>query len=396
MHRTNAVRLHPDTVGLMSEKGDGGSSCEDFGLQWHAERRLAAIVESSDDAIIGKDREGTIMSWNRGAELLYGYKACEVLGRSIIIIVPEDRREDLRGLLERLSRGERVRHHETVRVTKSGTRIAVALTMSPVFEGSRVVGISTIARDITEQRWLAATLDRTLAELQAALAQSQGAEAASRRFLADAAHQLRSPFATIQVCADTLALPLRREEHQLVVADLRRETARAAKLISSMLKMARVDQGLSLTAAPCDVAALCDEEVARYRTLGDKPEARVEIAGDADASGEFDANALREALANLLDNARRHALERVIVRVEERDGWIEVRVVDDGPGVADDQRERMFERFVTLDGKGGSGLGLAIARAVARSHGGDLIYEGGAFLLRLPRPPHSSFTPSLT
>lgn len=116
-------------------------------------RRLAAIVRSSDDAIIGKMLDGTITSWNPGAERLYGWTAAEAVGQPISIIVPADRREELARIMEQLRRGERVRHHETVRVHRNGSRVDVSLTISPVRDASgRPVGASAIARDITERK----------------------------------------------------------------------------------------------------------------------------------------------------------------------------------------------------------------------------------------------------
>ncbi|MFL5732892.1 MAG: PAS domain-containing protein [Chloroflexia bacterium] len=123
--------------------------------------RLAAIVESSDDAIIGKTLEGTITSWNAGAEQIYGYSASEAIGRHISMLVPSEVEESLEQIFESLRRGERVSHFETVRVTKDGRRINVSLTVSPVKDGTgRVIGASAIARDITERKVLEEKLRR--------------------------------------------------------------------------------------------------------------------------------------------------------------------------------------------------------------------------------------------
>jgi PAS domain S-box-containing protein len=129
---------------------------EDITDRKHAENelsRLASLVESSDDAIISKTLDGTITSWNRGAEKMYGYAAAEVVGRSIEVIVPDDRLQELLGILERIDRGEPVEHCETARLTKDGRRIDVSITVSPMFDAAgKVIGASTIARDITERK----------------------------------------------------------------------------------------------------------------------------------------------------------------------------------------------------------------------------------------------------
>jgi two-component system sensor kinase FixL len=117
-----------------------------------ASRILAAIVESSDDAIIAKDRGGTILSWNQAAERMYGYSAGEIIGRNISVLVPDDYREELTDLMRRVAAGERVQHFETVRVTKAGDRRDVSLTISPLRSAAgEILGASTIARDITQR-----------------------------------------------------------------------------------------------------------------------------------------------------------------------------------------------------------------------------------------------------
>jgi two-component system sensor kinase FixL len=111
---------------------------------------LAAIVESSDDAIIAKDLHGTVLAWNRGAERMYGYTATEIIGKPISVLIPPDQPNELIDIMARLARGERVEHYETVRVTKDGRHLDVSLSISPVKDAAgRVVGASTIARDIT-------------------------------------------------------------------------------------------------------------------------------------------------------------------------------------------------------------------------------------------------------
>src|SRR5918912_38998 len=115
--------------------------------------RLAAIVESSEDAIIGKTLEGTITNWNRGAQNIYGYSAEEVVGKPINILVPPDRPNEIPKILERLRRGEAIDHYETVRVAKDGRRLDISLTISPIRDSSgNIAGASTIARNITERK----------------------------------------------------------------------------------------------------------------------------------------------------------------------------------------------------------------------------------------------------
>jgi len=257
--------------------------------------------------------------------------------------------------------------------------------MAPVRDATgRVVAASSIARDITEQRFLADTLDATLLALEEALDEAKASEERTREFLADAAHQLRTPMAGIRACAETLLRGVPAESADELLASMVRETSRAARLVTALLQMARLDQGQHLEVAPCDVVAVCTNEVERARVLA--PHLHVQLVAEGEISWpEVDAKALHEMLANLVDNARRHATSQVSVHVEASPAEVRIRVCDDGPGVPADLQDRIFQRFVSLDGRGGSGLGLPIARGYARAMGGDLTY-GDGFVLTFPLP----------
>jgi signal transduction histidine kinase len=173
------------------------------------------------------------------------------------------------------------------------------------------------------------------------------------------------------------------EVRDRLIASSVRETARAGRLITELLQMARLDRAGPPTRAPGDIVALCEHELERAR--GFAPHLDIDLVGSSAPSGPVPiaADEVRDAVANMVDNARRHARQQVRVTVEEDDRFVTIRVDDDGPGVPERSEEVVFERFATLDGKGGSGLGLPIARAIARSHGGDLTYDDGGFVLRL-------------
>ncbi|MDQ4132694.1 MAG: PAS domain S-box protein [Actinomycetota bacterium] len=351
--------------------------------------QLAAIVDSARDAVVSQDLEGNIVSWNRGAEVIYGWRAEEVVGRPISIIIPPEEAAPRATMVEQVRTGRAVHTLETVRRCKNGTLIDVSVTLSPVLDRSgAVVGVSTIARDITEQRWMARTLDETLKALESALDQARLSEAYSRRFLADAAHQLRSPITGIRACTETLLRGVPEPERDRLMIHLVREASRASRLLGGLLRLARLDQGQELVSEQTDLVALCEGEAERARALAPHLEIVVDAERAPDALADLDPGAIQEVLSNLLDNARRHAAGRIELAVCRGDNTVEVRVGDDGPGMTAEEAERAFERFVSLDGKGGSGLGLAIAQALARAHGGDLTYKAGdagkAFVLRLP------------
>ena len=355
---------------------------------------LTAVVDGTGDAVVTSDLQGVILAWNAGDEQTYGWSAEEAVGRADSLFVPGDKHGELRDLVRRLHRGERVAAVETERLTRGGTRVPVSLTLSPVRDATgRLVGMSAVDRDVTEQRWMAQTLDATLEALQAAADEARSSAAATQRFLADAAHQLRTPVAGIRACAETLLRGAPAADHERLLAMIGREAAHAGALVSSLLRMARLDQGLAVSGEPVDVAAVCAEEVTRLGLLRPDLDVWLDVRQELGGTLLLDRAALAEVLSNLGDNAVRHARRRVELLVEAGRDEVRVRVVDDGPGVPDGLRQEVFERFVSLDGLGGSGLGLPIARALAGAMGGHLHCDGD-FVLSLPRGHHAVVLPS--
>ncbi|MDQ4142442.1 MAG: PAS domain S-box protein [Actinomycetota bacterium] len=351
--------------------------------------RLAAVVASAQEAILSTTLDGTIVTWNSGAERVYQYPPLEAIGRSVSLIVPPEDSDCDRQMRERAMRGEAVGRYETVRRRKDGSLVDVAVTLSPIFdrEGS-VTGIAAVARDITDQRRIASVLDATLTALETALEEARYSEERSRRFLADAAHQLRSPLSGIRACAETLLRGWSETQGEELLADLVRETARAGRILTSLLRLARLDQGaMDLAVEECDVVALCQSEIDRARLRAPEIAIALNIGPIRHEKPKLDPRVVVEVLSNLLDNACRHATSRIDVRLCGDAAAMRIVVSDDGPGVPQAVAEQIFERFVSLDGKGGSGLGLPIARALAQAHGGDVTYEGRAFVLMLPWQP---------
>lgn len=235
----------------------------------------------------------------------------------------------------------------------------------------------------TELGRLAIAFDEMLDALEAALDEARASEDRTRRFLAEAAHQLRTPISGIQASVESLAYTRTPSERERLLGNIDREASRAGRRVAGLLRVARLDQGDRPVRRSCDLAALCRMEVERLSLLA--PDVRVSFRAYEDPwPVAVDPDAIREALANLLDNASRHAASRVEVTLERKRGGAEVVVSDDGPGLPEDAAERAFERFVSLDAQGGSGLGLAIARGIARAHGGDVAHEEVGFVIRLP------------
>jgi two-component system, OmpR family, sensor kinase len=275
---------------------------------------------------------------------------------------------------------------------------ALAKTIS---QGNRGYRLSPTRTD-TELGQTAQAFDEMLDELEGAEKRAQQAEERTRAFLADAAHELRTPVAGVQAAAETLLHhddQLDRDERQHLQALLVREAERAGALISDLLTAARLDAGIDLDLAPISLRTLVQSEIDRVRLL--HPEATVTMSGP-DVIARADAGKVSSILRNVIDNAMRAAGPQGTVHmvVREQDQFAIAEIWDSGPGVPPSERERIFERLVRLDhgragDAGGSGLGLAIARGFARAHGGDLTCEeprgiGAMFRLVLPLEPREA------
>lgn len=271
---------------------------------------------------------------------------------------------------------------------------SMALLAQGIAAGERGSRLDPVRTD-TEIGRTAHAIDAMLDELEGAETRARRAEEQTRAFLADAAHELRTPLAGVQAAAETLLQHRDRmtpEEQQHIEALLVGEARRTGRLVADLLSVARLDAGVAPTQAPVDLEALTDAAVSNARLVWP---GRIDTAGSA-PTVTGDAQALAGVLRNLVDNACRAAGPDGTVRLllGVQGPVVVVDVVDDGAGVAAEDRERIFERLVRLDAarsvdSGGSGLGLAIARGTARAHGGDLVClptpgRGATFRLTLP------------
>lgn len=323
--------------------------------------RLAAIVESSDDAIVSKSLDGVIMSWNASAERLFGYAAAEAVGRPITMIIPPDRIDEEPDILDRIRRGERIDHFETIRQHKDGTPLDISLTVSPIVDDrGRIVGASKIARDITERRML---------------------ERQRAAFIGIAAHELRTPITGIKAYTQLLSRRLRSSGDASVASILDKldaQTDRLAALISDVLDATRLQSGaLPFRPAPFNLPDLLAETIADAQQMTTQHQiiaeslAPVTVVGDRDRIGQV--------VMNLLTNAITYSPEadRIIVRAALADDAAVVSVRDFGIGIPVEDRHRVFERFYRVSsddrvGYPGLGLGLYITQEFVRRHGGRI------------------------
>jgi PAS domain S-box-containing protein len=352
------------------------------------EARLVAIIESADDAIISKDVNGYVMSWNPAAERMFGYTAEEAIGRHITLIIPEDRLDEEDFVLERVRAGVGVSHYETTRRRKDGSPIEVSLTVSPIrAPDGTIVGASKIARDITEQRRL-----------------RQAADEASRlkdEFLALLSHELRTPLNTVLGYARMLRkddIPLTPEQRERALEVLERNADALAKLVADVLDTSRVITGkLRLTTTRFALDEIVREAVETVRPTADAKGVRLEMAIDESLFVTGDPDRMRQVTWNLLSNAIKFTPDGGLVHVEAKRSGSEIvlRVRDTGIGIDEKDLPYVFQRFWQADAghtriHGGLGLGLALARHLTELHGGTIAAEsegrdrGATFTVRLP------------
>jgi len=374
-----------------------------------ASERLAAIVESSDDAIISKDLNAIIRSWNRGAERLFGYTAQEAIGQPISMLVPHNRVDEVPGILERIRRGERVEHFETVRRRKDGTLLDVSLAVSPIHDARGwITGASKIARDITE---------RKLAE--------QALKEADRRkneFLAMLAHELRNPLAPISNALQVMRLQGGDENAvQSAFQMMERQVGQIVRLVDDLLDLSRVSRGnIELRREQVELESVVNHavEAARphFESMGQEltvtlPTAPVYLNGDPIR--------LIQVLGNLLSNAGKFTAKggRIWLSVETESPQAILRVRDNGIGLAAHQLRRIFEMFTQVDTslertQTGLGIGLTLVKSLVEMHGGEVkarsagLGHGSEFVVRLPilvaksseppQPPVTEPTPTMS
>ena len=365
--------------------------------------KLAAIVESSDDAIISKDLDGIIATWNTGAQRIFGYTAQEVIGQSITILVPPDRVDEARGILERIRSGERVDHFETVRRRKDGTLLDISLTESPIIdERGKVVGASKVARDISDRK----RAEDALREKDDALekARTELARVARLTTLGELttsiAHEVAQPLGGMMasagagacwLAADPPAIAEARAALDNIVADGKRAREVIARIRALTKRQAPRKDNLDLNHQIAEVLALTEHELRSHdivlRTQLDRT--LPHIAGDRVQ--------LQQVLINLIVNAveamsglRDRPRELTIVSGQDGPKEVRVEVRDSGTGLDEKGAEQVFEAFYTTKAEG-IGIGLSISRSIIEAHGGRLSARpnephGAVFRFSLPVP----------
>jgi len=360
--------------------------------------RLASIVDSSEDAIIGKGLDGTITSWNKGAERLYGYTPEEVVGQNISLLAPSDRPDEIPEILRKLARGESIEHHESLRVTKDGRLLNVSISASPLRDASgAVVGASAIARDITAQK-----------RSEAQLRQAQKMEAIGR-LAGGVAHDFNNILGIINACNEFLRDRIDpAAEPSLYVENIKKAIERGTSLTRQLLTFSRTSliqpRLLDVNERLRDISKLLRP------LLGDDVEILI-VPKSTLAVIEADPGQLDQIVVNLAVNARdamprggKFILETSAVRFDEAFAeqhqtmpagkYVLIAVSDTGHGMDQATISRIFEPFFTTKETGkGTGLGLATVYGIVKQSAGHiLVYsepgQGSTFKIYLPSAEH--------
>jgi len=351
-----------------------------------AQAQLAAIVEDSDDAIISKDFNGAILTWNAGAERLLGYSSREVIGRSGDVIVPPERREEDKETLARIRSGERIVHLETQRVTKSGDLLDVSITYSPVRRhGGEIVGVSKIMRDVT-------------VEMRAREALRE-ANRLKDDFLSMASHELKTPLTTLRLLLDTLTRSFRETNSmdrriERKFSSMNYQLDRMEALVHTLLDVSRITAGrLVLDLAEVDLADVAKEVLERFESEAERSGSEVHLRLHS-AIGHWDRMRIDQVITNLVSNALKYGNgQPVEVAVADHGETATVTVRDRGIGISRENHERIFERFERARDSNmvsGLGLGLWIAKRMVEAHRGAIAVEsspgaGATFTVTLPK-----------
>ncbi|HUS34276.1 MAG TPA: PAS domain S-box protein, partial [Verrucomicrobiae bacterium] len=366
-----------------------------------ARLRLAAVVESSDDAIISKTLEGYVTSWNAGARRIFGYSAEEVIGKHITILFPPDRLPEEEKVLSTIRRGERLEHFETVRKTKDGRLIDVSLTVSPIKDAlGKIIGASKIARDITERKRAENEIKRVNEELERRVEERTASLRETNdqleTFCYTIAHDLRSPLRAQQSFAQALL-----DEHRQALGDsgvdyaarILRNAHRLDNLVSDLLAYSRLSRD-QIKLAPVDLAKVLKDVIEAQSDQIKRLDASVMVS-QLHCVTAYEPT-LHLVVANLVANALKFvppdAKPAIRIRSEMRQSVVRIWVEDSGIGIAPEHMEKIFgvfHRLHQMDKYPGTGIGLAIVQKGVERMGGRVGVEsevghGSRFWVELP------------
>lgn len=354
---------------------------------------LAAIVNSSDDAIISKTLEGCILTWNKAAERLFGYKEEDILGRPIQLLVPESRLEEQRHMVEKIKSGEHVDHFETIRLHANGTEIPVSLTISPIISAQGdIIGASKIVRDITAQVQLNEQLKSYQNQLEAL-------NKFKDDFLMTASHELKTPLMVLKWYMQSLDAKDDEEHRHLMKQRAMQQIDKLYDLIGELLDVAKLkNKKLLIKPVAFNLDTLLHECIQHIDIVFNSHEIVYENTCAAHTDLYADRIRIEQVLINLLTNAVKYSPKASLIKVllTEDDAYYIVKVKDRGKGIPSKYHRKIFRRFFRIpehsDQTAGMGIGLYVSNEIIKRHGGKMWLTcedniGCDFYFCLPKVP---------
>lgn len=343
--------------------------------------RLAAIITSSDDAIVSKTLDSVITSWNKSAERIFGYTAEEMVGETIYKIIPEDRHDEEPQIIAHLKTSERLDHFETKRLTKDGRLIDVSVTVSPVKDSQgHIIGLSKIARDISERKQ---------------------DEARKNDFIGMVSHELKTPLTSLSAILQVLESKLRKNEDPFVADGVKRATLqvkRMSNMINGFLNISRLESGkIQIDKQPFIIGDLIKEVIAETNLTGLSH--IIELGNCEKILLNADREKINSVLTNLLSNAVKYSPKgsNIYVDCQEQDQQVIVSIRDEGLGIRPEDAKHIFDRYYRVAGNqqlhiSGFGIGLYLSAEIIQRHDGRIWVEsesgkGSTFYISLPMKP---------
>ncbi len=356
---------------------------------------LAAIVSSSDDAIISKTLDGIITSWNDSARKMFGFTEQEAIGKHISIIIPDERLQEEAMIINNIRNGRKIDHFETVRKSKDGKLIHISLTVSPVKNAAgKIIGASKVAKDITDKIELEKQRNLYTEKLQ-------NLNKYKDEFMVMASHELKTPITIISANLQLLQHQMKDDDNYSFVDKSLKQVKKLSDLISNLLDVSKIQAGkLDLNFSILDISVLLTEvknniqlTTENHHIIFHEPSARLLVKADREK--------MEQVIINLLNNAIKYSpgSKEVIIDAREDNGNILVSVRDYGIGIPSEDLENIFARFYRVSGLPalftGTGVGLYISAEIIKRHNGKIWAEskpeeGSVFYFYIPAEKNPS------
>lgn len=328
--------------------------------------KLAAIVESSDDAIIGKTLEGTVTSWNKGAERLFGYTEADMIGQSILKVIPEERYAEEPEIISKIKSGQHIEHFETQRLARDGRLIDLSLTISPVRDkAGNVTGVSKIARDISEKK---------------------RDEQRKNDFIGMASHELKTPLTSLSAILQVLDQKMKNSTDSFMPGALTKanqQIKRMSSMINGFLNVSRLESAkLLIEKAPFNLGELAVESIAEAKLAASSHE--FIYYGQNLLIINADREKINSVISNLLSNAVKYSPKGklITIRIEQHAEEVIVSVHDEGIGIQPQDIDKLFDRYYRVENEhtkhiSGFGVGLYLSSEIVKHHEGRIWVESG-------------------